>query len=68
MSKKSYIIADDGIIIPICQRCGKSTSFYPKEYPDGETGCQCTNPIITNVAKTLQNNRLAKLKIEGMWV
>lgn len=65
MNEKSYRIADDGVIIPICQRCGKSTSFYAKEYPD-TTGCQCTNPEITGIAKRLQNDRLARLEVEGM--
>jgi len=57
MSKKSYIIADDGVIIPFCQRCGKPTNFYPAEAPHS-TGCFCTNPIITKIARNLQNKRL----------
>lgn len=68
MSEKTYRIADDGVIVPICQKCMKSTSFYLKEYPYGETGCQCTNPTISQVAKNLQNKRLAKLEIVGMGV
>ncbi len=64
MKGKSYRIADNGVIIPICQRCGKSSGFYPKEYPDN-TGCMCTNPRFTGTAKQLQNKRLARLGIEG---
>jgi hypothetical protein len=59
---QTYILEDDGGIIPICQRCMKSTSFYPAEAPHS-TGCFCTNPIITDVAKSKQNEYLHKQNI-----
>jgi hypothetical protein len=62
--KQTYILEDGRGIIPICQRCKKSTSFYTAE-ASHSTGCFCTNPIITEVAKKEQNKYLHKHDIFG---
>lgn len=61
-NNKSYTIAYDGIVYPVCQRCGKGTSFYPKEYPDNSPGCECCNPIITKIAWKKHNEHLKELE------
>ena len=50
--EKSYYENEYGAIIPICQKCGKSSAFFPKTHPDRDSGgCECTNPKITKAAK-----------------